>query len=226
MSNPREKGSVLLVEDEENIADLVQVYLEREGYRVTKAATGEDAIDAFASIRPRIVLLDVGLPGIDGIEVCKRIREQGSVPVIMLTARDSEIDKVLGLEIGADDYVTKPFSPRELLARIKAVLRRTETAPAVEMREIAGRAIDRGRREVRHNDDVISLTPKEFDLLWYLTENKGLVLTRDQIMDAVWGYEYYGETRTVDAHIRQLRKKLGDDFPIKTKWGIGYQLEP
>ncbi|RIK07243.1 MAG: DNA-binding response regulator [Acidobacteria bacterium] len=226
MSNPTEKGSVLLVEDEENIADLVQVYLEREGYKVTKTATGEDAIEAYAAVRPRVVLLDVGLPGIDGIEVCKRIREHGSVPVIMLTARDSEIDKVLGLEIGADDYVTKPFSPRELLARIKAVLRRSETVPTIEVREIAGRSIDRGRREVRHDEEVIALTPKEFDLLWYLTENKGLVLTRDQIMDAVWGYEYYGETRTVDAHIRQLRKKLGDDFPIRTKWGIGYQLEP
>lgn len=220
-----EKGSILLVEDEENIAGIVKVYLEREGYAVVHCVTGEEGLDAFSRSRPRLVLLDVGLPGIDGIEVCRRIRNQAHVPVIMLTARDSEVDKVLGLEIGADDYVTKPFSPRELLARVKAVLRRTETELEVESIEVSGYTIDRGRREVRHESEVIDLTPKEFDLLWYLAENRRLVLTRDQIMDAVWEYGYYGESRTVDAHIRQIRKKLGDGFPVRTKWGVGYQLD-
>lgn len=225
LSEVQSRGRVLVVEDEENIANLVQVYLERDGFGVIKVANGEDAVEAFERVRPQLVVLDLGLPGIDGIEVCKRIREVQLVPVIMLTARDSEIDRVVGLEIGADDYITKPFSPRELVARVKAVLRRVEARPEITVRVIAGRTIDLGRREVRDERGVIELTPKEFDLLWYLAENKGLVLSRTQILDAVWGYQYYGESRTIDAHIRQLRKKLGEDFPIKTKWGIGYKLD-
>jgi DNA-binding response OmpR family regulator len=172
-----------------------------------------------------VVLLDLGLPGIDGIEVCRRIRASSDVPVIMLTARDEEVDKIVGLEIGADDYVTKPFSPRELVARVRAVLRRAEEplrAPTVI--EVEGWEIDGGRREVRPpSGEKVRPTAREFDLLWYLAENRGLVLSRGQILEAVWGYDYFGETRTVDVHVRQLRKKL-EGIPIETVWGVGYRM--
>jgi DNA-binding response OmpR family regulator len=216
---------VVLVEDEESIADLVRMYFEQEGFRLVHAVDGESGLDAVRDRSPRAVLLDLGLPGVDGVEVCRRIRSFSDVPVIMLTARDTEIDKVVGLEIGADDYVTKPFSPRELVARVRAVLRRSEDAPrAVEVIEIGEWEIDGGRREVRTPaGEAIRPTAREFDLLWYLAENRGLVLSRAQILEAVWGYEYFGETRTVDVHVRQLRKKL-DGVPIETAWGVGYRL--
>ena len=215
----------MLIEDEEAIADLIRMYFEQEGFRLVHAVDGERGIDAVRDRRPRAVLLDLGLPGIDGIEVCRRIRAFSDVPVLMLTARDAEVDKIVGLEIGADDYVTKPFSPRELVARVRAVLRRSEEAPRVpEVVEIGDWSIDSGRREVRTpTGDVIRPTAREFDLLWYLAENRGLVLSRAQILEAVWGYEYFGETRTVDVHVRQLRKKLAD-VPIETVWGVGYRL--
>jgi DNA-binding response OmpR family regulator len=173
-----------------------------------------------------VVLVDVGLPGIDGYEACRRIRSGSDVPVIMLTARDSEIDTVVGLEIGADDYVTKPFSTRELLARVKAVLRRSEERPSVRsVIEIGDFAIDSGRREALLPTGVaVRPTAREFDLLWYLAEHRGLVLSRGQILEAVWGYEYFGETRTVDVHVRQLRKKL-EGIPIETVWGVGYRMD-
>jgi DNA-binding response OmpR family regulator len=177
-------------------------------------------------IRPvSAILLDLNLPGIDGVETCRRIREFAKTPVIMLTARDSEVDKVLGLEMGADDYVTKPFSPRELLARVKAVLRRSEEPPAkARVIEISGYEIDSGRRTVvTPTADVVEPTAKEFDLLWFLAENAGFAMSRSQILQGVWGYEYFGETRTVDVHIRQLRKKI-EGIPIETVWGVGYRL--
>ena len=219
------RGTVVLIEDEESIADLVQMYFEQEGFRLVHAADGEKGLDAVRDRDPRVVLLDLGLPGMDGIEVCRRIRAMSDVPVIMLTARDSEVDKIVGLEIGADDYVTKPFSPRELVARVRAVLRRSEDSPrAPSVIEIEDWAIDSGRREVRSSDGTtVRPTAREFDLLWYLSENAGLVLSRGQILEAVWGYEYFGETRTVDVHIRQLRKKL-EGIPIETVWGVGYRL--
>jgi len=221
------RGTVVLIEDEESIADLVRMYFEQEGFRLVHAPNGEQGLDAVRDRDPRVVLLDLGLPGIDGVEVCRRIRAFSDVPVIMLTARDSEIDKIVGLEIGADDYVTKPFSPRELVARVRAVLRRSEDAPrSPSVLEVDGWAIDSGRREVRSaTGDTIRPTAREFDLLWYLAENGGLVLSRGQILEAVWGYEYFGETRTVDVHIRQLRKKL-EGLPIETVWGVGYRLGP
>lgn len=221
------RGTVVLIEDEESIADLIRMYFEQEGFRLVHAPNGEQGLDAVRDRDPRVVLLDLGLPGIDGVEVCRRIRAFSDVPVIMLTARDSEIDKIVGLEIGADDYVTKPFSPRELVARVRAVLRRSEEAPrAPSILEVDGWEIDSGRREVRSADgDVVRPTAREFDLLWYLAENGGLVLSRSQILEAVWGYEYFGETRTVDVHIRQLRKKL-EGLPIETVWGVGYRLGP
>ncbi len=220
------RGTIVLIEDEESIAELVKMYFEQEGFRLVHAPTGEQGLDAVKDRDPRVVLLDLGLPGMDGVEVCRRIRAISDVPVIMLTARDSEVDKIVGLEIGADDYVTKPFSPRELVARVRAVLRRSEDAPrSPSVIEIDGWAIDSGRREVRGSDDkIVRPTAREFDLLWYLAENAGLVLSRGQLLEAVWGYEYFGETRTVDVHIRQLRKKL-EGLPIETVWGVGYRLE-
>ena len=219
-------GTILLIEDEQDIADLLVLFFEREGYRLLHAATGEEGIDRVRERDPRVVLLDVGLPGIDGLEVCRKIRATSEVPIIMLTARDSEVDKIVGLEFGADDYVTKPFSPRELVARFKAVLRRSEEQPvAPRILEIGDFAVDAGRREVRFEDgDVVRPTAREFDLLWYLAERRGLALSRSQILEAVWGYDYFGETRTVDVHIRQLRKKL-PGIPIETVWGVGYRLE-
>ncbi|MDX1691956.1 MAG: response regulator transcription factor [Acidimicrobiia bacterium] len=219
------RGTVVLIEDEESIADLVRMYFEQEGFRLVHASDGESGLDAVRDRDPRAVLLDLGLPVMDGVEVCRRIRSFSDVPVLMLTARDGEVDKVVGLEIGADDYVTKPFSPRELVARVKAVLRRAEDAPrAPSIFEVAGWEIDSGRREVRApSGEVVRPTAREFDLLWYLAENAGLALSRGQILEAVWGYEYVGETRTVDVHIRQLRKKL-EGMPIETVWGVGYRM--
>jgi len=218
-------GTILLIEDEQEIADLLSLYFEKEGFRLVHAESGETGLQRLAERSPRAVLLDVGLPGIDGMEVCRRIRSGSDVPVIMLTARDTEIDKIVGLEIGADDYVTKPFSPRELVARVKAVLRRSEERPSKPRDITVGDfTIDSGRRQVVMPDDaIVRPTAREFDLLWYLAENKGLVLSRSQILEAVWGYEYFGETRTVDVHIRQLRKKL-PDIPIETVWGVGYRI--
>ena len=220
-----ERGTIVVVDDEANIADLVALSLDRAGYRVVKAATGTEGLDAFREHRPRLVVLDVGLPDIDGLEVCKRIRASSQIPVIFLTARDGEIDRILGLELGGDDYLTKPFSPAELVARVKAVLRRTDGAPAPEVVQAGDATIDTGRREVRVGDTVIDVTTKEFDLLRYLAERPGLALSRQQILDGVWGYDWYGDPRTVDVHIAQVRKKLGDAVEIKTVRGVGYRLE-
>jgi two-component system, OmpR family, response regulator len=235
VSQPGAGGTILVVDDEPNIADLVELYLRKEGFRVLKAATGEDGLAAARRERPRLVVLDVGLPGIDGLEVCKRLRADPAlgassgpgIPVIFLTARDGEIDRILGLEMGADDYLTKPFSPRELVARVKAILRRSESlAPAPEVIEVGGAVIDLGRREVRAHDEVVDLTGKEFELLRYLAENRGRALSRQQILDGVWGYGWYGDARTVDVHVAQVRKKLGDAVAITTVRGVGYRLDP
>jgi DNA-binding response OmpR family regulator len=229
---PPARGTILVVDDEANIADLVEMYLRKEGFRVLKAGTGEDGLAAAKRERPRLVVLDVGLPGIDGLEVCRRLQADaslggGSVPVIFLTARDGEIDRILGLEMGADDYLTKPFSPRELVARVKAILRRSESsAPAPEVIEVGGAVIDLGRREVRAHGAVVDCTGKEFELLRYLAENGGRALSRQQILDGVWGYGWYGDARTVDVHVAQVRKKLGDAVTITTVRGVGYRLDP
>lgn len=219
-------GVVLLIEDEAEIADLLRMAFEREGFRLVHAIDGESGLDRMRDRDPRAVLLDVGLPGIDGFEVCRRIRAVSDVPVIMLTARDTEIDTIVGLEIGADDYVTKPFSVRELVARVKAVLRRSEEAPVPRtVIQVGEFVIDGGRREVTLPDEnVVRPTAREFDLLWYLAEHAGLVLSRGQILEAVWGYDYFGETRTVDVHVRQLRKKL-EGIPLETIWGVGYRVD-
>jgi DNA-binding response OmpR family regulator len=220
-----EQGTIVVADDESNIADLVDLYLAREGYRVVQAATGQAAIDAIERSRPRLVVLDVGLPDIDGLEVCRRLRRTSSVPVIFLTARDGEIDRILGLELGADDYMTKPFSPAELVARVKAVLRRVDGGAAAEVVQAGRVAIDLGRREVRVDDAVVEFTTKEFELLRFLAERPGLALSRQQILDGVWGYDWFGDARTVDVHIAQVRKKVGDAVPITTVRGLGYRLD-
>jgi len=219
------KGTIVVVEDEANIADLVGMYLEREGFRVLKCTTGAAGLESFRSQRPRLVVLDVGLPDTDGLEVCKEIRRTSQIPVIFLTARDGEVDRVLGLELGADDYLTKPFSPAELVARVRAVLRRSDGAPPPEIVQAGAVTIDGGRREVRAGATTIDLTTKEFELLRFLAERPGLALSRQQILDGVWGHDWFGDARTVDVHIAQVRKKLGDALTITTVRGVGYRLE-
>jgi DNA-binding response OmpR family regulator len=217
---------ILIVEDEVNIATPTKTYLERDGFEVTHVVTGEDALAAMESDPPNLVVLDLNLPGIDGLEVCRRIRATSQVPIIMLTARDDDVDKIVGLEVGADDYLTKPFNVRELVARVKAILRRAPTSPQPIGGTLSHGAItiDRGRHEVRVNGAEVQLAPKEFDLLWTLLEERGNVLTRDQLLERVWGYTFAGDTRTVDVHVRQLRRKLGDPCPIVTVWGVGYKV--
>jgi DNA-binding response OmpR family regulator len=220
-------GTIVVVEDDPNIADLVDMYLRREGFRVIQAADGMAGLAAIARETPRLAILDVGLPGdLDGLDVCRRVRAKGHLPVLMLTARGDEFDRVLGLELGADDYVTKPFSPRELVARVRAILRRTDL-PGAERPEVlvAGDVeIDTGRREARVGGAAAPLTAREFDLLHFLAENAGLALSRQQLLDGVWGAGWFGDERTVDVHVGQLRKKLGDGLPLATVWGVGYRL--
>jgi len=220
-------GTIVVVEDDRNIADLVELYLRQEGFRVVQAEDGARGLEAVKAQRPKLVVLDVGLPGgVDGLEVCRRLRTGNNhVPILMLTARDGEIDRVLGLELGADDYVPKPFAPRELVARVKAILRRTEgPKEAPDVVQVGDVEVDIGRREARVKGAAVALATKEFDLLRYLADNAGLALSRQQILDAVWGYGWYGDERTVDVHIRQLRKKLGAGLPLATVWGFGYRL--
>src|SRR6266700_317604 len=193
-----QKGTIVVVDDEPNIADLVDLYLAREGFRVLKMGTGEAGLQAVKEHRPRLVVLDVGLP---------------------------DVDRVLGLELGGDDYLTKPFSPAELVARVKAVLRRVDGGPAAEVMQCGEVAIDAGRREVRVAGDPVEFTTKEFDLLRHLAERPGLALSRQQILDGVWGYDWYGDARTVDVHIAQVRKKLGDAVEITTVRGVGYRMD-
>lgn len=218
--------TIVVVEDDPNIADLVDQYLRSAGFRVLQAATGERGLELVEQHSPAFVLLDVGLPGIDGFEVCRRIRTTSDVPVLFLTARDDELDRVLGLELGADDYVTKPFSPRELVARVKAILRRGQPrANASAVVEVAeGIEVDAARREARLNGEPVALATKEFDLLAFLASNLGIALSRQQLLDGVWGTGWYGDERTIDVHVRQLRRKLGDDLPLATVWGVGYRL--
>jgi DNA-binding response OmpR family regulator len=221
-----ENGTVVVVEDDPNIADLVDLYLRREGYRVLLAPDGKKGLEAFGQEDPWIVILDVGLPGAhDGFEVCRQIRARSSVPVLFLTARDDEVDRILGLELGADDYLVKPFSPRELVARVRAILRRTrEAPPPQEVVSVDSVEVDLRRREARNDGAVVNLTTREFDLLAFLANNAGLALSRQQLLDGVWGADWYGDERTVDVHVAQLRKKFGPDFPLATVWGVGYRF--
>ena len=221
-----ENGTVVVVEDDPHIADLVDLYLRREGFRVLLAADGEKGLDLFKREDPWIVILDVGLPGRrDGFDVCREIRGRSTVPVLFLTARDDEVDRVLGLELGADDYLVKPFSPRELVARVRAILRRTREGPAPqEVITVGDVEVDLRRREARQAGRAVALTTREFDLLAFLANNLGLALSRQQLLDGVWGTDWYGDERTVDVHVAQLRKKLGAELPLATVWGVGYRF--
>lgn len=220
---------IVVVEDDPNIGDLVELYLRENGFRVLQAATGTRGLDLIETHRPALAILDIGLPDIDGFEVCRRVRATSAMPVLFLSARDGEIDRIIGLELGADDYVTKPFSPRELVARVKAILRRGAvtgevSAAATLLRVGDDFEVDLNRREVRRRGEIVALATREFDLLAFLTRNQGLALSRQQLLDGVWGADWYGDDRTVDVHVRQLRKKLTDDLPLATVWGIGYRL--
>jgi DNA-binding response OmpR family regulator len=216
-------GTVLLIEDEESIASVVRAYLERDGYKVAWARSGADGLAELSRHAVRLVVLDIGLPDINGFEVCRQIRSRSTVPILMLTARDDEIDRVTGLEVGADDYVSKPFSPRELVARIKAILRRTDGEGSQERLVLGDIELNGPAREVKVAGHSVDLRAKEFDLLAFLMENRGIVVSRDTLLDRVWGMEYAGGSRTVDVHVAQLRSKLGRPNLIRTIRGAGYK---
>jgi DNA-binding response OmpR family regulator len=225
---PADGPAVVVVEDDPHIAQLVELYLTDAGYRVHLAADAEAGLTAVRAREPRLVVVDIGLPGgTDGLELCRRIRATRSIAIVLLTARADEIDRVVGLELGADDYVTKPFSPRELVARVRAVLRRTDPTerqrPAIIA--IGELEVDTGRREVRLAGTPVALATREFALLQHLAEHRGLALSRRQLLDGAWGHDWYGDERTVDVHVRQLRKKLGGSLPLTTVWGVGYRLD-
>ncbi|MCJ7567385.1 MAG: response regulator transcription factor [Anaerolineales bacterium] len=219
---------ILVVDDEANILDLARLYLEREGYRVDEAMDGQQALDKIESLEPALVILDIMLPEVDGFDVCRRVRAESDVPIIMLTARDDDVDKIVGLELGADDYMTKPFNPRELVARVKAILRRAESAPRRDDSpiHIGDLTIDPARREINVAGQAIETRTKEFDLLLTLVEHKGIVLSREQLLNLVWGYDFYGQTRTVDVHVAHLRKRIAasEQVRIDTVTGVGYKL--
>ena len=225
-----EKTRVLIVDDDPNINQLIKLYLEKEGYETETAERGDDALNLFKKNPPQIVLLDLMLPGMDGWQVCREIRKISTIPIIMLTAKDETFDKVLGLELGADDYMTKPFDPKELIARIKAVMRRTQIAVAPE-RELAfpNLVINMSTYLVTYNGKDIEMPPKEIELLYFLAAHPNKVFTRDQLLEQVWGFDYFGDSRTVDVHIKRIREKLpGSEeygWQIKTVWSVGYKFE-
>jgi two-component system, OmpR family, alkaline phosphatase synthesis response regulator PhoP len=221
---------VLVVDDEPSIVQLARLYLEREGFKIEAAGDGPGALKAVAELRPALVVLDVMLPGLDGFEVCRQLRAAGNpVPILMVTARNEDIDKIIGLELGADDYLTKPFNPRELVARVKAILRRggwrssaEKPAPVLRLGDLE---MDPDSREVRLQGRRLDLRTQEFEVLMVLIQNKGRVLTREQLLNLAWGFDFYGQTRTVDVHIGQLRRKLaGSSVQIETMTGVGYKL--
>ncbi|NPV53095.1 MAG: response regulator transcription factor [Firmicutes bacterium] len=224
---------VLIVDDEPSIVELVKFNLEKEGFTCTGTYDGESALEAVRRDKPDLVILDVMLPKKDGFEICKILRQETKIPIIMLTAKDTEVDKILGLELGADDYITKPFSPRELVARVRAILRRlgkgTGDSGYGGYLQVGDLVLDEARHEASVGGRKLDLTPKEFELLRLLMSNRGRVMTRDFLLETLWGYEYYGDTRTVDVHIRRLRQKLGDDPAtpryIETVHGVGYKIK-
>lgn len=221
-------GKILIVDDDENICEVIKMYLENSGYATKVCNDGKTAQEVFAAYMPDLVLLDVMLPYIDGIDVLKWIRKENEIPVIMLTAKGETFDKVLALELGADDYIVKPFEPKELIARIKAVLRRynveSENKEVLEFSELV---IDMNSYNVVYNGNEVKMPPKEFELLYYLANNKNRVFTREQLLCEVWGYDYPGDSRTVDVHVKRLREKIqgGSNWQIETVWGVGYKFE-
>lgn len=224
-------GKILVVDDDKNICELLRLYLEKEGYSVIISNEGEEAIVKFNALKPDLILLDIMLPTLDGWQVCREIRKTSNVPIIMLTAKGETFDKVLGLELGADDYVVKPFDTKEVIARVKAVLRRigNQSAPA-EQKEVNydKLSVNMTRYELKVDGKVIDTPPKELELLFHLASNPNRVYTRDQLLDEVWGFEYYGDSRTIDVHVKRLREKLegvSDKWSLKTVWGVGYKFE-
>lgn len=225
------KNTILIVDDEVNICELIRLYVEKEGYNAIIATNGASAVEKFKAENPALVLLDIMLPVKDGWQVCREIRAIDDTPIIMLTAKGETFDKVLGLELGADDYIVKPFEPKELVARVKAVLRRSEPKTAESQSsflEFDGLKIDRETYDVYLDDTKIEMPPKEFELLFYLAKNKNKVFTRDQLLDEIWGYEFFGDSRTVDVHIKRIREKIetaDKPWQLKTVWGVGYKFE-
>lgn len=222
---------ILVADDDRNIAELLRLYLEKEGYTVTLACDGVDAMEKFIADTPDIVLLDIMMPRLDGWQVCREIRQRSNCPIIMLTAKGETFDKVLGLELGADDYVVKPFDAKEIVARIKAVLRRsgkTTSEPDVKEVSYEGISVNMTKYELKVNGKVVDTPPKELELLYHLASNPNRVFTRDNLLNEVWGFEYYGDSRTVDVHIKRLREKLegvSEKWALKTVWGVGYKFE-
>ena len=227
MANLSDK--ILIVDDDDNISEILNMYLKSSGYTTKIAENGKTAQSIFEEFNPNLVLLDVMIPGIDGINVLKWIRKQSEIPVIMLTAKGDTFDKVLALELGADDYIVKPFEPKELLARVKAVLRRysSDTVVNDEVIKLSNLLIDPSSYNVVFNEKDIKMPPKEFELIHYLAKNRNKVFTREQLLCEVWGYDYPGDSRTVDVHIKRIREKItgGDDWQIETVWGVGYKFE-
>ncbi len=225
------KQKILVVDDDSNIAELICLYLVKEGFETEKANNGKEALRQMQRFDPNLVILDVMMPEMDGYETCREIRKQGNTPVIFLTAKGETFDKVLGLELGADDYIVKPFDNKELVARVKAVLRRTETKETnVKKLVFPGLVINQSNYSVTYKERNIDMPPKELELLCFLASHPNQVFTREQLLNQIWGYEYYGDTRTVDVHIKRIREKLDNDeheepWSIKTVWGVGYKFE-
>lgn len=224
--------TILIVDDEENICELIRLYVEKEGYRAMIATNGQEAMDKFRTEKPDMVLLDIMLPIKDGWQVCREIRAIDDTPIIMLTAKGETFDKVLGLELGADDYMVKPFEPKELLARMKAVLRRTigraEEDPEDNEIVFDGLRVNQTTYDVYLDEEKIEMPPKEFELLYFLAKNANKVFTRDQLLDEIWGYEFFGDSRTVDVHMKRIREKIEKEdktWHLKTVWGVGYKFE-
>ena len=219
-------STILVVDDEKNISQLVKMYLTNEGFDVAVATDGTMALEKARQLKPSLIVLDLMLPGVSGLDVCKQLRREGDIPIIILTARGDDVDRIVGLEIGADDYVAKPFNPRELVARVKAVLRRSKpTTRTPEPLTIGNLTIDPARREVTVAGKPVILRAKEFDLLLTFAQNVGLVLDRERLLNLVWGFDYLGDSRTIDVHITWLRDKLsGSTCRIQTVWGVGYKL--
>ena len=225
-----DKTRVLLVDDDKNILNIIKLYLEKEGFEVIEATRGDEGLRLFENQPPNIVLLDVMMPGMDGWQVCREIRKSSNIPIVMITAKDDTFDKVLGLELGADDYITKPFDSKEMVARIKAVLRRSQaSAPPEKSVQYPNLSINMTNYVVTYRGVELDVPPKEIELLFYLSTHPGKVFTRDQLLEHVWGYDYYGDSRTVDVHVKRIREKLeGSDeygWQIKTVWGVGYKFD-